>query len=374
MYHKKFKLILLIISSFLVLVSCSKKHYEKQEKNGVTYHKNDGKFDSKTPVAIEKIGEIILGDIDSVRNINLPIDAAFDNDNNLYIADGYSANIKKFDSKFQYIKTIGNRGQGPGEMSACVNIFITGDTLSAYDPMTQRIVKYDLNGKFIYTINIGSYLQFIKSCNKNYVALEQIVDKQKNQMLFNLNLYSNRWKKIKTLFSSQINLNKINGVDIFSIMPVFQCTSNKIFIAKNSLTDYEIEIYNTEGQLTEKIKKNYSAINVTKEELKTINDSFKKMSQGKSPDIILKQKQAINGIFVDILDCIWVKKSVDRSKRYNKNLYFDIFQDGHLVNVVSDSILGGIDFFNFDQQLFFNKHRIYEINLGKGKISIFDIK
>jgi hypothetical protein len=367
--------ITLILSLILLLTSCSKdKHYVKQIKDGITYHKNDGKSDNTTQVIINNSYEIALGDIDSIRNINMPIDATFDKYNNIYIADGYSANIKKFDSKYQYVKTIGKRGQGPGEMSACASVFISGDTLSAYDPMTFRLIKYDLNGNFISTVNVGCYLQFIKVCDKNYVALEQIIDKQKNQMQFNLNIYSANWKKIKTLFNSHLDLNKTNGVDIFSLIPVFQCVDNEIYVAKNSMTYYEIEIFNSQGQLNEKIKKNYSAINVTKEELKMINDSFQKMSQGKSPDITISRKQAISGIFFDAQGQIWVKKSVDRNKEKNNNLYFDIFRDGNLVNMVSVNNLTGTDFFNYDQQLFFNQNKIFEINLKKGMIVVYEIK
>jgi sugar lactone lactonase YvrE len=47
-----------------------------------------------------------------------PWDICIDNNSNLYIVDSGNNRIQKYDSKGNYIKTIGRRGQGPGEFSS----------------------------------------------------------------------------------------------------------------------------------------------------------------------------------------------------------------------------------------------------------------
>ncbi len=65
-----------------------------------------------------------------------------DDDGNIYVLDEGAADIKAFDAGGRHIRTIGRRGQGPGEFGLPVGIIITPrNEILAYD-MGQRVLKF----------------------------------------------------------------------------------------------------------------------------------------------------------------------------------------------------------------------------------------
>ncbi len=77
-----------------------------------------------------------------------PEDIDVDDDGNVYIVDQGNDRIQKFDSKGNYLLTIGRKGQGPGEFEypSIVHITDIGHVLvNSY----VRISMFDRNGKFI---------------------------------------------------------------------------------------------------------------------------------------------------------------------------------------------------------------------------------
>jgi hypothetical protein len=57
--------------------------------------------------------------------------------------------VSVFDSKGDYIHSIGSQGRGPGENMEVEDIAVSGDTLYVYDSLLRRIQAYDVNGAFL---------------------------------------------------------------------------------------------------------------------------------------------------------------------------------------------------------------------------------
>lgn len=84
-----------------------------------------------------------LGDVDAV---------AADSRGNIYILDGTSQEIQVFDAEGGYLRTLGGRGQGPGEFREALGPAIAqGDTLWVADGLAPRYSIFAPDGTFIGT-------------------------------------------------------------------------------------------------------------------------------------------------------------------------------------------------------------------------------
>lgn len=77
-----------------------------------------------------------------------PSDMAFDKDEYVYILDTQEHTIFKFDVNGKFIKSIGKKGEGPGEMQFPMGIAVKENNLYMLDMATQ-INTYDLDGESI---------------------------------------------------------------------------------------------------------------------------------------------------------------------------------------------------------------------------------
>jgi|Deesub1362B_J571_1020462.scaffolds.fasta_scaffold00181_50 sugar lactone lactonase YvrE len=71
-----------------------------------------------------------------------------DSAGNIYIVDSGNERIQKFDKNGKYIKTIGRKGQGPGEFDSPTSIFIDVED-NIYIKDGREIEIFDKNGNFI---------------------------------------------------------------------------------------------------------------------------------------------------------------------------------------------------------------------------------
>jgi sugar lactone lactonase YvrE len=111
--------------------------------DGVRVVHNDkaGKWEKKPQISLEfvrNIGELETED----ENIafHIPSDIARDDQGNIYILDSGNHRIQKFDSEGNYLATIGNRGQGPGELYFPLSLEVDSKGyLYISDPQNQRV-------------------------------------------------------------------------------------------------------------------------------------------------------------------------------------------------------------------------------------------
>lgn len=77
-----------------------------------------------------------------------------DNQGYIYVSDFKLSVILKFDSNGNYIETIGNKGQGPGEFFHPDHICRYNNELIVHDPGNRRIQILDKNGNYKYSFKI----------------------------------------------------------------------------------------------------------------------------------------------------------------------------------------------------------------------------
>jgi hypothetical protein len=80
--------------------------------------------------------------------LNRPIDVKVDAEGRIYILDWGDTRIQVYNAKGVYVRTIGRKGQGPGEFDTPSYFDISGDgRLFIMDGRNQRITVFDLDGK-----------------------------------------------------------------------------------------------------------------------------------------------------------------------------------------------------------------------------------
>jgi len=75
---------------------------------------------------------------------------AVDTEGNIYAIESREAAVRVFDKKGGYLRTIGRKGQGPGETQYPVFVQITAeDELAVYDYSAARMLFYSLDGAYL---------------------------------------------------------------------------------------------------------------------------------------------------------------------------------------------------------------------------------
>ncbi len=192
----------------------------------------------------------------------------------IYVTE--KANIYLYSlTDYRFIKKIGKEGEGPKEFK--VNPF--GQPLIIY-PIDDkflvnsynRLSYFTYNGEFIKEKNIKPFWLY-QPLGNQFVAMG-FVENEKRRHVFGVILCDENLEKIKTLYTSDINMG-FSGKYRFPISSIsFAVHKNKIYIAQGD--EFTIEIFDRKGNKLKRIRHPYQKIQLNKEyETKTIN-SFNK--------------------------------------------------------------------------------------------------
>jgi hypothetical protein len=124
----------------------------------VIHNEKGGKWGSNPEVKLELVRTI--GGLDAEENLsfNNPNDIVRDSAGNLYILDTDNSRIQKLDSEGRYVKTIGRKGQGPGEFQAAHSMDIDDENnLFVFDVRSRRIEVLSPEGKSLRTIKFRAF-------------------------------------------------------------------------------------------------------------------------------------------------------------------------------------------------------------------------
>jgi hypothetical protein len=128
--------------------------------NGVriVHNKKGGEWGSGPRLSIEFVRTI--GDVDTDDEnlaFNSPIDMAVDDAGRVYVLDNGNQRIQVFGPDGRYIRTIGRKGQGPGEFSDPNSIVIDREGhLYVLDDRQKRIQVFLTDGEMLKSIRVGN--------------------------------------------------------------------------------------------------------------------------------------------------------------------------------------------------------------------------
>jgi len=148
---------------------------EKKTIDGARFVHNgkEGKWGEAPKISLEFVRTI--GDIESTDDnilFYMPTAMAFDDEGNIYVLDAGNHRIQKFDTDGNYIATIGNQGQGPGEFQYPQSIDV--------DPNGMLYISESVNRRIQVLTPEGKEQKTIKMVNDS-VGLVRVFGK--NQLL-----------------------------------------------------------------------------------------------------------------------------------------------------------------------------------------------
>ena len=361
---------ILFIAIILFLFSCSKneKTSTVKEINGIKTYSNTGKpTNPNLNLTTEKLYSI-NGDVaDSNRSFTKFQSLNFDKNENLYLLDDKTITIKKFDNQGEFLKTFCKKGNGPGEIPFASGFTIYNDTIFAVSPRTKKIARFDLDGNFVDKIKGYGRNQYIQTTNSKLVAFKQHFNREKKGFAFDLDVFDKNFNTLQTLISDFVAFADFEkgDVDITKFIPVYATTNSNIYVAENSKEKYKINVYDEDGKLSHKITKNYRRLRFTKKELEYLNENSTSGRRRRRIQYNAKYKNAIEKIYTDNKNNLWVRKAIDSEKSKNNNLVLDIFKDGVFLNSIT------LNFIENTDDIFIYNDRIYHYILDENRIDVY---
>lgn len=327
-------LILLSLCFSLLIFCCQKKGADWkgtiEEKGDVIVLRNPKGPIYKEPLfTLEE--DLVLGEAtESEEPVFLQVrDIAIDSEEHIYVLDNKAAQVKVFDKRGSFLRTIGKKGQGPGELNRPTNIQISAqDEIIIQDISLSRFTLYSLNGDFLKSISTAKLRigpsRFDSEGNIYGVAIG--VDAENR--LYEVKKFNTDQEYLYTLGSSP--LPNDTEWDLFFYLIRYFLRDDDCVVTGYPV-DYELNVFNPEGKLIRKIVKDYDPVEITQEERdKELNEIPKRYLKWRK---LLKRKYhaAYRAFGCDEKKWLYVE-TFERTED-GKGYYYDIFdEEGKYIN------------------------------------------
>jgi hypothetical protein len=185
-----------------------------------------------------------------------------------------SGQVYEFDRNGDFVQTIGRKGQGPGEFQRANGLRITDSCeISFYDSERVKFLFFKVDGSFKEEkkLTYVTYIQWARYLdNGNSLIIERQNEPEKGIRIFHYAILDANSKKIKDLqpsYSIEIPSYKTDRFNLllFSYSIINEIYEDKIFVSSNMKENLEIEVYNLQGDLLRKIRKESERVKISKE-------------------------------------------------------------------------------------------------------------
>jgi hypothetical protein len=165
---KKLFTVFIIFMSFLYFCSCKQNGKKEQTSeypvviesmDGVKTVKNPA-FPKKGVFKYEFVEEFSIGEGDEYTEVvlNRPIDLHLGSQGLIYVMDWGDTNIKVFDQSGSLVRTIGKKGQGPGEFDTPAYFKVgQNDRIVLLDSRQHRISILDTDGSYVLGFRVDGF-------------------------------------------------------------------------------------------------------------------------------------------------------------------------------------------------------------------------
>ncbi|NOR52766.1 MAG: 6-bladed beta-propeller [Candidatus Aminicenantes bacterium] len=372
----KKNLLIFLLAALFIWSACSKKPESAASVeviDGVEYIHN-----TATPLYPEKNvsfeEDLSIEPEDEEGNILLyyPGRYAVDNNENIYISDYQDQVIKVFDPKGQWMRTIGRKGNGPGEFQNIGRLVLLPDgRLLVLDGSIKRLSLFDAKGNFINNHNFQNNAYNIFLAGPSFYAREEItygkvIEAWLLERLLHVKAYDYSGNELFSFgefvhYHSQVIDEEgrrftisPKPFDVRSIL-VGDSINNRLFHCLND--KYLIEVYSQDGKLFRKIDRPYQLLPVTEEDKKKYVEGFTRSSEKdraliEKNVVMPKLKPITDTMIVDDAGNLWVKTHEEKEEGGVVMTAYDIFNpDGHYAFRVWKDIQPG----------FFKKGKMYRM-------------
>ncbi len=243
---------------------------------------------------------------------------AVDKEEKIYVLDYTEAHVKVFDKNGQYLKMIGKKGQGPGEMASPFSVSITpNDEIMIQDLNNRRIIYLSLGGEFIKSLSTAEWIIVGSRTDSKGNIVAVVSNRQPDKQVIELKKFDTELNPIVS-YRSYLSQRRSSAFNPFGPDISWTLTKNDYIICGYP-ENYELEVYDPEGNLIRKIHKDSKPVKVSSDEI----EEAKKRLPGPLKLDIPKYHSAFRDLTADEEGRIYVRTW---EKKGNSNgYYFDIF-------------------------------------------------
>ncbi len=323
---------ILSLTCLFILVSCNQQNTEWtgtiEEVDGVTVVKNPAEpLYGEDAFLLEE--EISIGVAAGKEEYTFSRISGIDVDGegNIYLIDALSAHIRVFDKDGQYLRTIGRKGQGPGEIQSPYYVQITPQNeVLVYDFMAQRMIFYSLEGEFLRqksTAQTGIFFLPLRlASNGNLTVIVALSPPPIGGKV--LKMYDSSLEPIKVIAEEERGQRGIFDIG----KPTWYCdvSPNDTLVWGDS-QDYTLHILNHKGELTKKIIKEHRFIKITAEDREKSRKEYEEPLKRGLKISFRGFFPAFSDLLIDGKDRVYVK-TYERVEGEDELFYFDVFDPG----------------------------------------------
>jgi len=263
----------LVVSFALIfIISCQREHARWdgiiERENGIIIINNPKKpiHESNTirlseELSIGQSKETGNGPI--LRNVPISSSVDVDKDGNIYVLDWKARQILVFNSEGRYLRSIGRKGQGPGEFQGVAAIkILPANELAVYDSTNRRLSIFAFNGTLINMISNLPGLE-IAAIDGDGNLVGTILAMTETHNLYELVKVFVGQKRTTKIGKVETKLPFVgNNLYVFAHMISFDVQADNR-IVWGSQESYQLYIADKKGNSTKKITKEYDPIAIS---------------------------------------------------------------------------------------------------------------
>ncbi|MGB7296852.1 MAG: 6-bladed beta-propeller [Candidatus Aminicenantales bacterium] len=360
------KPIALIFSVVLLLAACQRDHSgwkgTIEVVNGVAIVKNPGEpvYDGDV---LDLDEDLSIGASDGEDEYIFSRIGGMDVDDegNIYAIDSSSAHVRVFDSRGQFLRTIGTKGQGPGEfqMPGFVQATSHGE-IAVFDFPTQRLVFFSPD---------GTYLRQVSAARMRYPVMPIRLDSRGNTVGFQVTApppiggqeiakYGSDFEPLFTIAREEPEKDRKERQFDLAKPGVFCAVSPNDTIVWGNSAAYELNVLSPEGKPIRTIQKRHDRLPMTAE----YREKYEKELSGlvargvklNFPD----RFPAFLDVSVDEKEWLWVR-TYDQVEGGDNTFFFDVFDaEGRYLARVPIRV-------NLNQKSVWKNNALYTIETGE---------
>lgn len=190
-------------------------------------------------------------------------------DGSIYIAQRPRKDVPivfKFDRTGHLEDSFGRRGQGPGEVERCANFGVIGrDEIYILDGQGKRIITFASSGELVKETHLPtSLIGAIPLENGNFLTSRSEASPNEGQEEIAFDLLDRQFALLKVMHSFKFPIERTGAAKINAYLtnPTGSFDSDRVYFGLPG-RDYEVLVFDLEGNLLRKIRKEYAPVAVT---------------------------------------------------------------------------------------------------------------
>ncbi len=373
---RKSLLVISILLSLMLFISCTKEQTcTVTEKDGVKTYRN------KNIPSVEKL------DFNPVKKFEINNDSTdvnfisyfdidmigVDSEKSIFIADfGSVPKVNKYDKDGRFVRTFFRHGAGPGETGQIIYLCVKNDSVYIAD-VSQTVSVFDNSGEFLYRFRPEGYRFQLKPVGKNKFVCSLLNGREvegRQLITEELTLLNNSFQTIKVLDKIEYYIDDRN---IPATWLYTSISNDKVFIGAGDDMYYKVNVFNHDGDMIEKIYKNYASILFTDEEYEKMTRYLRGTGQASIKRTQAYKKRAVVGVYNDKYGNLIIHPAVDTSKGNTDGMILDFFNKD---NIYLNSYLFKTDkpYYqcDFDTFLSFYGDRMFKFDTVRSALEVYE--